>query len=60
MGQDIASEVGSSDGTEVSVTKPGGKAIWLVVTIRHVARALQQLDVELNPEDSESFDAGRD
>jgi hypothetical protein len=60
VGQDIVSKVGSSDGTEVSVAKPGGKAIGLVVTIRHVAQALRQLDVELDPEDSESLDAVRD
>ncbi len=60
MGQDIASNVGGSDGTEVSVTEPRGKAIGLAVTICHVVRALWQLDVKLDPEDSESLDAARD
>ncbi len=60
MGQDITSKVGGSDGTEVSVAKPGGEVIRLVVAIHHVARALRQLDVELDPEDHESLDATRD
>ena len=60
MGQDITSEVGGRDGTEVSAAKPGGEAIRLVVAIHHVARALRQLDVELHPEDCESLDAARD
>ncbi len=60
MGQDIASKVGSRDGTAVRVTKPGGEVIGLVVTIHHVAQALWQLDVELDPEDCESLDAARD
>ncbi len=60
MGQDIVSKVGGSDGTEVSIAKPGGKAIGLVVTICHVTQALWQLDVELDPEDSDSLDATRD
>jgi hypothetical protein len=47
VGQDSTSEVGGSDGTEVSTAKPGAEAIWLVVDIHHVAQALQQLDVEL-------------
>ena len=37
VGQDIASKVGSRDGTEVSVAKPGGEAIRLVVAIHRVA-----------------------
>ncbi len=60
VGQDIASKVNSRDGTEVSVAKPGGEAIRLVVAIRHVVQALQQLNVELDPEDPESLGAARD
>ena len=60
MGQDITSEVGGSDGTEVSVAKPGGEVIRLVVAIHHVARALRQLDVEFDSEDRESLDTRRD
>jgi hypothetical protein len=59
VGQDITSKVGGSNGTEVSVAKPGGEALQLVVAIHHVAQALQQPNVELDPEDCESLDATR-
>jgi hypothetical protein len=59
VGQDITSKVSGSGGTEVSLAKPGGEAIRLVVAIHRVARALRQLNVELDPEDCESLDAVR-
>jgi hypothetical protein len=60
MRQDIASEVGSRHGMEVSVAKPRSEAIGLAVAIRHVARALQQFNVKLDSQDGESLDARRD
>ncbi len=59
MGQDIASKVGGRDGTKVSIAEPRRKAIVLIVAILHVARALWQFDIELDPEDGESLNARR-
>ncbi len=60
MRLDIMSEVSNRYGTKVSVAEPRSEAIGLVVTICHVARALQQFDVKLGSHDGESLYAWRD